>query len=118
MHRPLQPNLRRLLMRICSPWAVACIGGLCIGFAISRVDQPRGLGTPEDLAPRAATFDGMTENVRAAATDLDFSIEPLPSEIGELSAPATLSPGRAAQSEDELSVENGAKPELSENASR
>jgi hypothetical protein len=118
MRRSLSPTQHRSLMRICSPWAVASIGGLCIGFAILKTGQPRGPAAYAEMPPRIAAFEGLAGDVKAAATNLDYSLGPLRSGTGKLSASATVSAGRAAQSEGTLPAENGAKPALSESVSR
>ena len=62
MRSPYEPSLAPWMTRILSPWLVATFGGLCIGAALMRIDNPALPKLSPDLATRAAMYDASPAN--------------------------------------------------------
>lgn len=57
MRSPSEPSLAPWMTRVLSPWLVATFGGLCIGTALMRIDNPTITRLSPDLGTRAAMYD-------------------------------------------------------------
>ncbi len=101
MRPSTKPDLAFKIARVFSPWAVASIGGLCIGVALLRIDKVQAPDGSEGISPRAAMFGGPAEDASAEDRYIETGADLMLLDPGEM----TLSPRLHSAPEIDASAE-------------